>query len=94
MIDLDLRKEELRVSVDVGYRHHHVAMGFSGGGVLEEFEIEHRIEGLKICFLELRNTVQCATVRWRWRWKVLMAGRGHSTAWCASAVIGFTTSTI
>jgi hypothetical protein len=29
--------------VDVGYRRHRVAMGLSDGGVLEEFEIEHRI---------------------------------------------------
>jgi hypothetical protein len=29
---------QLRVSVDVGYRRHHVAMGLADGGVLEEFE--------------------------------------------------------
>ena len=36
---------ELRVSVDVGYRRHSVAMGLSSGEVLEEFEIDHRPEG-------------------------------------------------
>jgi hypothetical protein len=38
---------ELRVSVDVGYRRHSVAMGLSSGEVLEEFEIEHRPEGFQ-----------------------------------------------
>jgi transposase len=64
MIDLDLWKEscvsekksrELRVSVDVGYRLHHVAMGFSGEGVLEEFEIEHRIEGFEDLFSRIEK---------------------------------------
>ena len=36
---------ELRVSVDVGYRRHSVAIGLSNGEVLEEFEIVHRPEG-------------------------------------------------
>jgi transposase len=54
MIDLDLRKEsyvaeekllEIRVSVDVGYRRHSVAIGLPNGEVLEEFEIAHRAEG-------------------------------------------------
>ena len=38
---------ELRVSVDVGYRRHSVAMGLSSGEVLEEFEIDHRPEGFQ-----------------------------------------------
>jgi hypothetical protein len=36
---------ELRVSVDVGYRRHSVAIGLPSGEVLEEFEIAHRPEG-------------------------------------------------
>jgi transposase len=46
---------ELRVSVDVGYRRHHVAMGFSDGEVLEEFEIEHRIEGFEDLFSRIEK---------------------------------------
>ena len=38
------RSLELRVSVDVGYRHHSVAIGLPDGQVLEEFEITHRPE--------------------------------------------------
>ena len=38
---------ELRISVDVGYRRHSVAMGLSSGEVLEEFEIDHRPEGFQ-----------------------------------------------
>ena len=35
---------ELRaISVDVSYRRHSLAMGLSNGEVLEEFEIDHRI---------------------------------------------------
>jgi hypothetical protein len=46
---------ELRVSVDVGYRRHRVAMGLSDGGVLEEFEIEHRIEGFEDFFSRIEK---------------------------------------
>ena len=46
---------ELRVSVDVGYRRHHVAMGFADGGVLEEFEIEHRVEGFNDFFFRIEK---------------------------------------
>ena len=49
------KSRELRVSVDVGYRRHHVAMGFSSGGVLEEFEIEHRIEGFEDLFSRIEK---------------------------------------
>jgi transposase len=64
MIDLDLRKEgcvseqkslEIRVSVDVGYRSHHVAIGSSSGEVLEEFEIAHRIEGFEYFFSRIEK---------------------------------------
>ncbi len=41
---------ELRVSVDVGYRRHSVAIGLPNGKVLEEFEITHRPEGFKEFF--------------------------------------------
>jgi transposase len=46
---------ELRVSVDVGYRRHSVAMGLSSGEVLEEFEIDHRIEGLQEFFSRIEK---------------------------------------
>jgi transposase len=46
---------ELRVSVDVGYRCHRVAMGLSGGGVLEEFEIAHRVEGFEDFFSRIEK---------------------------------------
>lgn len=49
------KSRELRVSVDVGYRGHHVAMGLSEGGVLEEFEIEHRIEGFEDLFSRIEK---------------------------------------
>jgi hypothetical protein len=32
--------------VDVSYRRHSVAMGLSSGEVLEEFEIDHRINAV------------------------------------------------
>jgi transposase len=41
---------ELRVSVDVGYRRHSVAVGLPNGAVLEEFDITHRPEGFKEFF--------------------------------------------
>jgi len=41
----DKKSVELRVSVDVGYRRHSVAIGLPSGEVLEEFEIAHRPEG-------------------------------------------------
>ena len=54
---------ELRVSVDVGYRRHSVAMGLSSGEVLEEFEIEHRPEGFEEFFSRIekqRKKKNCA----------------------------------
>jgi transposase len=54
---------ELRVSVDVGYRRHSVAMGLSSGEVLEEFEIEHRPEGFQEFFSRIeaqRKKRNCA----------------------------------
>ena len=54
---------ELRVSVDVGYRRHSVAMGLSSGEVLEEFEIDHRIEGFQQFFSRIekhRKEKNCA----------------------------------
>ena len=36
---------EIRVSVDIGYAQHSVAIGLSSGECLEEFEIGHRPEG-------------------------------------------------
>jgi transposase len=46
---------ELRVSVDVGYRRHSVAMGLSSGEVLEEFEIDHRPEGFQEFFARIEK---------------------------------------
>ena len=46
---------ELRVSVDVGYRRHSVAIGLSSGEVLEEFEIEHRPEGFQEFFSRIEK---------------------------------------
>ena len=54
---------ELRVSVDVGYRRHSVAMGLSSGEVLEEFEIDHRPEGFHEFFSRIekhRKKKNCA----------------------------------
>jgi transposase len=65
MMNLDLPKEggyvseekaiELRVSVDVGYRRHSVAIGLPSGEVLEEFEIEHRPEGFQEFFSRIEK---------------------------------------
>ena len=46
---------ELRVSVDVGYRRHNVAIGLASGEVLEEFEIEHRPEGFQEFFSRIEK---------------------------------------
>lgn len=46
---------ELRVSVDVGYRSHSVAIGLPDGRVLEEFEIAHRPEGFQEFFTRIEK---------------------------------------
>jgi transposase len=46
---------ELRVSVDVGYRSHSVAIGLPNGEVLEEFEIAHRAEGFQEFFTRIEK---------------------------------------
>lgn len=46
---------ELRVSVDVGYRSHSVAIGLPSGEVLEEFEIGHRPEGFREFFSRIEK---------------------------------------
>jgi transposase len=46
---------ELRVSVDVGYRRHSVAIGLPNGEVLEEFEIAHGPEGFREFFLRIEK---------------------------------------
>ena len=46
---------ELRVSVDVGYRRHSVAIGLPNGEVLEEFEIAHGPEGFQEFFFASRS---------------------------------------
>ena len=47
------KKPRIRVSVDVGYRRHSVAIGLSSGEVLEEFEIDHRPEGFEEFFTRI-----------------------------------------
>ena len=49
------RSKELRVSVDVGYRRHSVAIGLPSGEILEEFEIEHRLEGFQDFFSRIEK---------------------------------------
>ena len=46
---------EIRVSVDVGYRRHSVAIGLPSGEVLEEFEIAHRPEGFAEFFARIER---------------------------------------
>ena len=46
---------ELRVSVDVGARQHHVAIGLSSGAVLEEFAIAHQPEGFAHFFARVET---------------------------------------
>ena len=41
---------EIRVSVDVGCHSHSVAIGLSGGELIEEFEIDHNPEGFNHFF--------------------------------------------
>jgi transposase len=49
------KSKELRVSVDIGYRRHSVAIGLPSGEVLEEFEIEHRLEGFQEFFSRIEK---------------------------------------
>jgi len=51
----DKKPVELRVSVDVGYRRHSVAIGLPSGEVLEEFEISHRPEGFEQFFSRIEK---------------------------------------
>ncbi len=51
----DKKSVELRVSVDVGYRRHSVAIGLPSGEVLEEFEISHRPEGFAEFFSRIEK---------------------------------------
>jgi len=41
---------EIRVSVDVGYEQHSVAIGLSDGELIDEFDIQHRPEGFNQFF--------------------------------------------
>ena len=47
--------QEIRVSVDVGYHSHNVAIGLSSGEVLEEFQIPHRPEGFEHFFSRIES---------------------------------------
>ncbi len=44
---------EIRVSVDVGCHSHSVAIGLSGGELIEEFEIDHNPEGFNHFFTRI-----------------------------------------
>ncbi len=46
---------EIRVSVDVGCHSHSVAIGLSGGELIEEFEIDHNPEGFHHFFTRIRR---------------------------------------
>ena len=46
---------EIRVSVDVGFHSHNVAIGLSSGEVLEEFQISHEPEGFKYFFVRIER---------------------------------------
>jgi transposase len=50
---------ELRVSIDVGARRHHVAIGLSSGEVVEEFAIAHQPEGFTHFFARIEIHHQC-----------------------------------
>lgn len=63
---------ELRVSVDVGYRRHSVAIGISSGEVLEEFEISHRPEGFEDFFSRIEKHVK------KWGCPVAVAMEGYN----------------
>jgi transposase len=63
---------EIRVSVDVGYAQHSVAIGLSGGERLEEFEIRHRPEG----FAEFFSRIE--TIRLRHGGSVWVAMEGFN----------------
>jgi hypothetical protein len=41
---------DIRVSVDVGCHRHSVAIGLPSGQVLDEFDMEHRPEGVELFF--------------------------------------------
>lgn len=51
----DATSVEIRVSVDVGSRQHHVASGLSSGAVLEEFAIAHQPEGFAHLFARIET---------------------------------------
>ena len=44
---------EIRVSVDVGCHVHSVAIGLSGGEVIDEFEVDHNPEGFRHFFARI-----------------------------------------
>ena len=50
---------EIRVSVDIGYTQHSVAIGLSSGERVEEFEIRHRPEGFAEFFSRIESIRSC-----------------------------------
>lgn len=49
---------QIRVSVDIGYTQHSVAIGLSGSERIEEFEIQHRPEGFAEFFSRIES-IRC-----------------------------------
>jgi hypothetical protein len=49
----------------VGYRRHSLAIGLPGGQLLEEFEIEHRLDRFQSAFLVITNNHSDGCTAWR-----------------------------
>ncbi len=46
---------EVRVSVDIGYRQHSVAVGLSSGQLIDEFDIQHDLDGFNQFFHHIES---------------------------------------
>jgi len=46
---------EVRVSVDIGYRQHSVAIGLSDGQLVDEFDIQHDLGGFNQFFHHIES---------------------------------------
>lgn len=65
-------QKEIRVSVDVGCRHHAVAVGLSTGELIEEFEIAHETAGFRTFFQRIE------AIESRYKWPVSVAMEGYN----------------
>lgn len=63
---------EIRVSVDIGCKQHAVAIGLSSGKVLDEFEIDHGLEGFNHFFRQIEQQER------RYRYPVAVAMEGYN----------------